>query len=270
MGRFIPNENTFIGFTTEDPGAITGPTNTITPTSSAGSLAAVAHEYQITALTELGESAPGAAGTPHTNSANDSNSIAWTAVAGETMGYRIYGRVAGSIRLLGTVAHGVSVFVDDGSLTPDATHPVPTQNHSAVLGSPHAADVADSINLTHYVMSLNFGSTGNVVPTPALDKLFESSIIGTSSATATMDCYRDDELDLAWDTLPRKTKGYVFISRFGGEGANNMPIEDDIVEVWPVQVVSRTNANMANNTVSTFTVTFSVPDEPDEDAVVVA
>lgn len=266
MGRFIPNENTFIGFGTGDPGAVTGPANTITATGTAGTLAAVAHEYEITVITATGESLPGAAGTPHTNSLNDSNSIAWSAVPGETGGYRIYGRVAGSLGLLGTVAHGVLVFVDSGSITPNPAIVPPVVNNSSVLTSPHVADINNAIELTHYVMSLNFSSAGNVVPTPALDSLFESSIVGTSTATATADFYKDDEVDLAWDTLPRRTAGFVYISRFGGKPNN---VGDD-VEVWPVNVVSRAMANMANNTVETFTVTFSVPVEPVEDAVVVA
>lgn len=270
MGRFIPNERTWVGFTPTGPGALTGPANTITPTGSAGTLAAVAHEYEITVLTDSGESLPGAPGTPHTNTLNDSNSVAWSAVPGETGGYRIYGRVAGSLGLLGTVAHGVLVFVDSGSITPNAGITPPVVNNSTTLGSPHIADITSALTLTHYVMSLNFSSAGNVVPTPALDSLFESSIVGTSQATATMDCYRDDEVDLAWDTLPRGTKGYVFVSRFGGTGANNAPIVGETVEVWPVTVVSRAMANMANNTVETFTVTYSVPIEPVEDAVVVA
>lgn len=266
MGRFIPNENTFVGFGTDDPGAIVGPANTITATGAGGTLAAVAHEYEITVITATGESLPGAAGTPHTNTLNDSNSVAWSAVPGETGGYRIYGRVSGSLGLLGTVAHGILVFVDTGSITPNASIVPPVVNNSSVLESPHVADINNAIELTHYLMSLNFSSAGNVVPTPALDSLFESSIIGTSTATATADFYKDDEVDLAWDTLPRKAAGYVYISRFGGKPN----VAGDVVEVWPVQVVSRAMANMANNTVETFTATFSVPVEPVEDAVVVA
>jgi hypothetical protein len=139
-------------------------------------------------------------------------------------------------------------------------------NNSSNLASPHVADVQNAVELTHYLMSLNFSAAGNVVPTPALDSLFESSIIGTSQATATADFYRDDEVDIAWDTLPRGTKGYMFVSRYGGKPDT----AGDSTEVWPVSVVSRAMANMANNTVETFTATFSVPIEPSEDSVVVA
>ena len=60
------------------------------------------------------------------------------------------------------------------------------------------------------------------------------------------------------------------MSRFGGTGANNKPQATDVVEVWPVQVTSRTMANMSNNTVQTFTVSCAVNEEPAEEATVAA
>lgn len=129
-------------------------------------------------------------------------------------------------------------------------------------------DIAGSVNLTGLLISINASSQGNVVPTPALDTLFETSIIGTSQASFSADFYRDSSADTAWTTLPRKTSGWFIISRFGTNGA--APIATNKVEVWPVQVVSRTSANVANNTVQTFTVTCSVPVEPNENATVAA
>ncbi len=132
--------------------------------------------------------------------------------------------------------------------------------------APKVADVTGAVNLTHFVTSLNATAQGNSVPTPAFDTLFETSVVGTSQGTFTADCYRDDTTDTAWTTLPRATKGFVILSRYGG-----IPnTAADKCEVWPVQVLSRAMANMANNTVATFTCTCSVPDEPAEDAVVAA
>lgn len=133
---------------------------------------------------------------------------------------------------------------------------------------PTAAEVSGSTNLTPLLMGINASSQGNTVPTPSFDSLFETSIIGTSQATFSADFYRDDTADTAWTTLPRGTEGYFIISRFGGAGANQMPTTGDVVEVWPVQVVSRTAANMANNTVQSFTITCSVNIEPNEAATV--
>lgn len=140
----------------------------------------------------------------------------------------------------------------------------------ANIASPTTAEITAGKNLTPYVISLNASSQGNTVPTPSLDTLFETSVPGTVQASFTGDFYRDDTVgvngDLAWITLPRSTKGFFLISRFGTSGAT--PGSAAKVEVWPVMVVSRTMANMSNNTVMTFTVTCSVTAVPNEAATV--
>lgn len=133
---------------------------------------------------------------------------------------------------------------------------------------PTAAEVTAAVNLTPLTMSLNASSQGNVLPTPAFDSLFETSAVGTSTAQFTGDFYRDDTADTAWTTMPRKTKGFMIISRFGGSGALHKPITGDTVEVWPIIVVSRAMAGMANNALQTFQVTCAVFKEPNEAAVV--
>lgn len=138
------------------------------------------------------------------------------------------------------------------------------------LAAPTAAQVAAAIDLTDFVISLTAAAQGNAVPTPRLKRLFETSIPGTSTAQFTAEMYRDNEEDLAWDTLPRDTNGVFYISRFGGTGAENLPVATDPVEVWPVRIVSRAGGAMSSNTAQTFTLTASVPEEPVEDAVVAA
>lgn len=149
-------------------------------------------------------------------------------------------------------------FAADGSITD--------------INAPTAAQIAAAVNLTGFCISLNASSRGNTVPTPAFDSLFETSTAGTSAATFDADFYRDDEdgEDTAWETLPRGTRGFFIISRFGGSGTNNLPVAADSVEVWPVMVTSRTMANMSSNTVLTFTASCSVNVEPAEDATVAA
>lgn len=133
----------------------------------------------------------------------------------------------------------------------------------ADLEAPTSAEVTGAKDLTHYLTGLNASATGNSVPTPSFDTLFETSIVGTSQGQLSIDCYRDDTTDLAWETLPRLAKGVFIISRYGGK-----PATGDKCECWPAQVLSRSNANMANNSVATFTATCSVPQEPAEDATV--
>lgn len=134
--------------------------------------------------------------------------------------------------------------------------------------APTETEVNGAVDLTPFLMSINASSQGNTVPTPSFDSLFETSIIGTSQATFAADFYRDDVNDLAWTTLPRTTVGYFIVSRFGGSGTDQIPQSGDVCEVWPVNVVSRTAANMQNNTVQTFSIQCSVNIVPAEAAVV--
>ena len=140
------------------------------------------------------------------------------------------------------------------------------------LKSVPLALITGATELTKFLMSINASTTGNTVPTPSLDTLFETSIAGTVTGTLSADFYRDDANDLAWDTLPRKTKGFFFLSRFGGSDTAHppRPTTGDDIEVWPLLVVSRANSNNTNNAVLTFTMTASIPVEPVENATVVA
>lgn len=136
---------------------------------------------------------------------------------------------------------------------------------TGTLTGPKVADVSASVDLTPLLTAINASASGNAVPTPAFDTLFETTIVGTSTATFTADFYRDSGTDLAWTTLPRATTGFFIIARYGGKPST----AGAKCEVWPVAVLSRTMANMSNNTVETFTVTCAVPAEPSEASIVV-
>lgn len=136
--------------------------------------------------------------------------------------------------------------------------------------TPVASELASATVLTDFIVQITANSQGNTVPTPKLGSLFETSIPGTSSAQFSAEMYRDsvDADDIAWNMLPRGTSGVFYISRFGGTGTDLLPVESDKVEVWPVQVTSRSASSMSSNTAQTFTLTCSVPKEPNEEAVI--
>jgi len=142
--------------------------------------------------------------------------------------------------------------------------PSPPANPSA----PTAVEIGGATNITCLCSTINASAQGNAIPTPDLCSLFEKSIVGTSTATFTADFYRDDEDDQAWDLFPRGTRGVVYISRFGGQGTDHQPVAADKVEVWPVEVTSRTAGPLSSNTPQTFTITCAVNEEPAEDATV--
>lgn len=130
-------------------------------------------------------------------------------------------------------------------------------------------DIAAATDLTPDLISLTASSTGNTVPTPSLDTLFETSVPGTATAQFSADFYRDDVTDDAWEALPRGTKGYFIIGRGGLTGTTvagkPKPVTGNVVEIWPVQVTSRAAGPMTSNTAQVFTVTCAVLEEPDED-----
>lgn len=135
---------------------------------------------------------------------------------------------------------------------------------------PLASEVAAATELTDFIISLTANAQGNTVPTPKLKSLFEPSIPGTSTAQFSAEMYRDSVKadDVAWNLLPRNTAGVFYISRFGGTGTALLPIATDPIETWPVRVTSRAASAMSSNTAQTFTLTCSVPVEPNESAVV--
>jgi hypothetical protein len=261
MGRFIPNENSFIGFTLGPIGTMAAPAG-LTVTLTTGVIPAGSLSYVVTAYNQTGETLGSTPGTLTLASAGGAT-LSWSAVAGAD-GYRVYGRSAASRKLLVQLGD-VLTWTDSGAAPQQATAP-PTAGTASNLDAPSVANVSGCIELTEFVSGLNFAAQGNVVPTPNLKQLFETSIEGTSQGTATMDCYRDDEIDAAWTALPRRAKGFIIVARFGGI-PNTI---GDHCEVWPIRVSSRTNANLTNNTPATFTVTFAVVQAPAEDAVVVA
>lgn len=262
MARFIPNENSFIGFTVGPIGLMAPPASpTATAATGSGTLVAASYTYKITAVNDEGETLPSSSATVTTTSTGGVT-VGWAAVPGATS-YNIYGR-SGTVHLITGVGN-VITWLDTGALSPTAIV-VPTVATASDIAAPHVADIDQCTEITKFCTSLNASSQGNNVPTPDLKRLFETSILGTSQATFTGDFYRDDAVDTAWNLLPRKTIGFMVIARFGG-------IPDtigDICEVWPIRVTSRAMANMTNNTVETFTLTCAVPSEPNETSVVVA
>lgn len=260
MSKLIPNESSFVGFTAGPVGVLAAPT-AVTATAAAGSgtLVAGTYNYIVTSINDTGESLGSTVATVTTTSTGGVT-VAWTNAVGAT-GVQIYGRGAAPQKLILGLGL-VTSWLDSGAY-PVGTQVPPTVSTGSNIALPTAANIAACENLTPLTTSVNFSSQGNNVPTPALDRLFETSILGTSQATATADFYRDNETDTAWNALPRKAIGFIIMSRFSAN-----PVDGSIVEVWPVRVTSRAMANMTNNTVETFTVTFAVPSEPNEAAVV--
>ena len=136
--------------------------------------------------------------------------------------------------------------------------------------APTEDELAAALTLTPWIVSINPTSQGNAIPAPALDSLFDRSAIGTSQGSFSGDFYRDDDNDLAWETIPRGEDGYLYVSRFGGTGTDKRPVAGQKVETWHLGITQRAGSNMTSNTLQTFSSTAAVLDPPEEDAVVAA
>jgi len=136
------------------------------------------------------------------------------------------------------------------------------------MAAPKLADVTGAVDLTKLVMGVTASTSGNSVPTPSFDTKFETSIAGTVTAQFSIDFYRDNVVaaDVAYSTFPRGTAGNVYIARTKG----GVPVADDAIENWSIQVLSRSHPNMTNNTPVSITVAASCPEEAEEDAVISA
>jgi hypothetical protein len=253
MGKIIPNENSWIGFAPNlVAAALAAPSGfTAAPATTGGTLPAGTAYYRITSTNAIGE----------------------------TTGYKIYkGTVAGAEnRLLTTVvSQATTTFTDTTpnagtAATPPTVNSTGTQAGIANTASPAIAEITNAVDLTGFVISITAQTTGNIVPTPTLKTKFETSIQGTYGASFTAEMYRDDATDTAWAVLPRNTKGFFIVSRFGGRSTvvPGLPVSGDVVEVWPIIVVARSASNLASNTAEMFSLTCSVPTPPNEGAVIV-
>lgn len=279
MGKIIPNENSWIGFAPNLVGvALAAPAGpSATPSATGGTLGAGTQYYKVTSTSATGETTPGAEVNAVTTGTTASVVIAWTAVAGAT-GYKIYkgATAGGENRLLTTiVGQATATFTDTTpnagvAGSPPSVNTTGSQPGVSLTSAPSSAEIAGSVDLTGFVISITAQTTGNIVPVPTLKTKFETSIQGTYGASFTADMYRDDATDTAWAVLPRNTKGFFIISRFGGRSTAvpGLPITGDVVEVWPIIVVARSASNLASNTAEMFTLTCSVPTPPNEGAVV--
>lgn len=105
---------------------------TVTPTGGTGSFT---YSYKIAAVTEVGESAPSAAGTATSDFAtldsDDYMSLSWSATTG-AVGYSVYGRKAGQWFFMKYLEGNTSTtYVDNGTDTPNEAFPPPDADATA-------------------------------------------------------------------------------------------------------------------------------------------
>lgn len=97
---------------------------TATPSAGGGTLANGSYSYSITAIGEMGETLPSTATAATVTGGPGKVTLQWAEVVG-ARGYKVYGRTAGTLRLMATLGSTARTFVDDASITPNAAISAP-------------------------------------------------------------------------------------------------------------------------------------------------
>jgi hypothetical protein len=138
--------------------------------------------------------------------------------------------------------------------------------------APTAAEIAAGSNLTAFLRRDGLttpldGSTIDGADVASAYNKTGSGSFGGQPISATF--YRNKGADTAYDALPRGTTGYWVISReVPAAGAGGTLAAADRVEVWPIDVISRSMMDIADNEYQKFVVTCAVPDAPNIDVAV--
>jgi len=137
----------------------------------------------------------------------------------------------------------------------------------AIITAPTVAEVETAgTDITPFLSSLDTPLDGEAVDSSDLASAFNKSVAGTFGGGMDGTFYRDDTTDTAWTTFVRNTTGFITIRRFGGSTV--LMTIADVVEVWPVRVITRSPATMDRNNVQMFTVNYATTGEPELAAVV--
>lgn len=137
--------------------------------------------------------------------------------------------------------------------------------------APTAAEINAGVDLTGFLTDGGISTPldGSTVDVSDMSSRFNKTQAGTfGGQNLTAELFRDDSADTAWTTLPRDTVGYFVISREGFATAGTA-VSGDLVDVWPITVISRNMADIARNEAARFTAECAVTNVPDETVSVV-
>ena len=138
--------------------------------------------------------------------------------------------------------------------------------------APTSTEINAGIDLVHFLADNGLDSPfdGSTIDTGDLGSRFNKTAPGTyGGQPLKLDGYRGKTIDTFWDTLPRDTAGYIVTSR-GGTATRGVFAIGDVVEVWPIEVISRNRVALARNAADRAIIECSVPEEPTEDFALVA
>ena len=134
--------------------------------------------------------------------------------------------------------------------------------------APSQAELLAGTDITPFIASIDTPLEGNRVPSGDLASAFRKTSPGKFGGDITMDIHRGTVAadDTAYDLFPRDTQTHIVLRRFGGSTVAFAT--SDIVEVWPVRVVTRSPHSLEEEALQMVTVDMAATDEPDIDVTV--
>ena len=110
----------------------------------------------------------------------------------------------------------------------------------AVAGAPTSTEVNNGQDLTSFIRGIpSVPETGNTADTADLSSKFNKRIPASYGGdNITVECWRDDTTDTAYDTLARGTVGYWVIP-WDGLATAGTYIATSVVWIYPCTIISR-------------------------------
>jgi hypothetical protein len=126
-----------------------------------------------------------------------------------------------------------------------------------------ASEANGGTDLTAFIRTLpDIPRTGNTVDVATLDSKFEKRQVGTRGGDSlTLEALRDDTTDTAYETLAEDTAGYLIVARKGLATAGTFATSD-VVDVFPVTVLSVADGNPGRNDPDHCIIEMVVTDDP--------
>lgn len=141
--------------------------------------------------------------------------------------------------------------------------------------APTVAEINAGTDLTGQLSrsGLDTPLSGSSIDTAGIDSRHNSKASGTYGGDdVDMEFYRDtvSGTDTAWTTLARQVTGFYVVRRFGGAtgASSDAFVIGQRVEVWPIDVMSRSMLKTAENEAQKFNVKSAVTSAPNDTAVV--
>lgn len=142
----------------------------------------------------------------------------------------------------------------------------------ANYNAPTTAELNAGTFLTSYLGDGGISTPldGSLVDTADMSSKYNKTIAGTyGGQPVTLEFFRDDTADDAWTALPRGTKTHIVIARFGLATPGTFAVAD-VVDVWPIEVITRNPMDVVRNEAQKFTVECGVSNVPAEDYSIAA